>query len=123
MGFKILADTNMPFAVVEQLRLRGVEAEYLIHLLPENTKDPDILEYAYENGFTIITYDKKIQSHVNERAEAGKEHPGVFIALDHLQGSHGIGKIVEELGLWHEAIAGGAASLEDEVYNQVRWIS
>jgi hypothetical protein len=55
-----------------------------------------------------------MQIHVNARIAEGKEHCGVFIAGDHLQGPKGIGKIVEELALWHEAIMNDAASLQHE---------
>lgn len=120
--FKILADVNIIPAVVEQLRLRGVEADRLIDLLPQNTKDPDILQFAYDNGYTIVTHDKRIPGHVNARIAAGKQYLGVFIALEHLQGIEGVGGTVEELVFWHEAIVAGAASLQNDVYNQIRWI-
>ena len=121
--FRILADVNIMAAVVEQLRLRGVEADRLVDLLPQDTKDPDILQFAYDNGYTIVTHDKRMTGHVKDRTSAGKQFLGVFIALDHLQGPDGIGSIVEELVFWHEAIVAGAASVQNDVYNEIRWIN
>jgi len=91
--------------------------------LGQDAQDPDILEYAFQNGYTILTHDKKIQTHINDRIAEGKNHCGVFIALDNLQGDRGVGRIVAEVTFWHDAIQSGAASLQEEVYNQVIWIS
>jgi hypothetical protein len=121
-NFKILADVHIPAAVVEQLRKRGVTVETVPDLLGQDTPDPDILEYAYEKGYTVLTHDKKMQKHVNDRVAAGQEYCGVIIGGDHLQGVNGIGKIVEEVAFLHEAIEGNAATLQDEVYNQIRWL-
>jgi predicted nuclease of predicted toxin-antitoxin system len=121
-NFKILADVHIPAAVVEQLRKRGVTIETVPDLLGQDTPDPDILEYANQHGYTVLTHDKKMQKHVNDRVATGKEHCGVFIGGDHLQGDKGIGKIVANVVFMQEAIAGEAATLQDEVYNQIKWI-
>jgi Domain of unknown function (DUF5615) len=119
---KILTDVNIPHAVFEQLCLCGVDSEKLIDVLLEHSKAPDILQFAYDNGYTIVTRDKRIWSQVNSRIANGKQHLGVFIVPESLQGPDGIGRIVEALALWHEAITVGSANLQNEIYNQVRWI-
>lgn len=120
--FRILTDVHITPAVAEQLRRQGVDAVRVVDTMPQDTPDPDILEFAFQNSFTVLTHDKKMQIHVNERVDAGLEHLGVFIAADHLQGQTGIGRIVAEVVFVHEAIQAGAATLENDVYNQVKWI-
>jgi predicted nuclease of predicted toxin-antitoxin system len=120
--FLVLTDENISNAVAEQLKKRGVDAERVIDLLPEGTGDDTLLEYAYQQGYSLVTYDKRIRKHINIRTTDGKEHCGVFIAAEELQGDAGIGRIVEFFTELNELIKGGAARLEDDVYNQVNYI-
>ena len=85
--FRILADENIANAVVEQLIKNGVDATRLIAVLPESTPDPDVLEFAFNEGYTILTHDERITRHIKVRQDAGQEYCGVFIAGDHLQGT------------------------------------
>jgi predicted nuclease of predicted toxin-antitoxin system len=54
---KILADENIAEAVVQQLVSKGVDATRLIDVLAEGTPDLDVLDYCYQNGFTLVTLD------------------------------------------------------------------
>jgi hypothetical protein len=120
--FLVLTDENISNAVAEQLKKRGVDAERVIDLLPEGTDDDALLEYAYEHGYSIVTYDKRIRKHIDKRVSEGNDHCGVFIAPEDLQGDIGIGRIVEFLTEFNELVNGGAATLHDDVYNQIIYI-
>jgi predicted nuclease of predicted toxin-antitoxin system len=120
--FKILVDENMTRAITSQLNAKGVTATQVQDVLPEGTGDPEVLEYAYQNGYILLTFDEHIAKHVSARLNEAKEHCGVFIAGDHLQGPNGIGRIIEEIVFYQEVIKAGAASIEDNIYNQINYI-
>lgn len=111
----ILTDENISQAIYEQLIAKGVKAERVINVLPEGTSDPELLEWAHTRKYALLTHDQAIRKHIKARQEAGKEHAGVFIISRHLQGT--VGPIVTYLVELNEYIEGGAASVEEDVYN------
>ena len=115
-------DENIAAAVIDQLAEKDVDIRRVSHVLPEGTLDPDILAYAHENGYALLTHDEHITRHIATRHREGKGHAGVFIAGHHLQGRRGIGTIVTFLLDYHELIAGGAGTVPDDVYNQSIYI-
>lgn len=56
-NLRILTDENVSKTVTDQLRAKGVDANRLIDHIPEGTPDPDVLEFAHENGFALLTHD------------------------------------------------------------------
>jgi hypothetical protein len=119
--FKILVDENMLKVIAAQLLAKGIIAIRLHDVLPEGTKDPEILEYCFQNTYSLLTHDNRITGHITERHSQGKEHYGVFIA-EGLQGQKGVGRIILFMAEWNELILGGAASVENDVYNQVIYV-
>ncbi len=120
--FKLLADENIAGAVIEQLAGKGVEIRRVSHVLPEDAPDPDVLTYAHENGYVLLTHDEQITRHIATRHKEGKGQDGVFIAGHHLQGKRGIGTIVTFILEYHELISGVAGTVQDDVYNQITYI-
>lgn len=120
--FKLLADENVAGAVIDQLSRKAVAIRPVSDTLPEGTPDPDLLEFAHENGYALLTHDEHITHHIAARRAEGKAHAGVFIAGHHLQGRAGIGAIVAVIVEYNELIQGGAATVRDDVYNQVIYI-
>jgi hypothetical protein len=122
MKLMILVDENMSKAISDQLKTHGVDASRATEHIAEGASDDDLLEYAYQNGYSLVTHDKRIQSHIDKRFEDGKEHCGVFIAPEKTQGPHGIGQVVNFIVEYDTLIKGGAATLQDDVYNQTIYI-
>ena len=120
--FKLLVDENIAGAVIDQLTKKSVEVKRVSDFLPEGTPDPDVLEFAHENEYALLTHDEQITHHIAARYKAEKEHSGVFIAGHHLQGQDGIGTIVTFIVELHEFIEGGAATVQGDVYNQIIYI-
>jgi hypothetical protein len=60
-----------------------------------------------------------MRGHVANRFSAGKDHAGVFLGNRNLQGTNGIGTIVNLIVFYNDAINEGAATVENDVYNQV----
>jgi hypothetical protein len=74
------------------------------------------------NDYAIVTLDKNMMQHITARAKTGKEHSGVFIGID-LRGAAQVGVIVNFIVMYADAIKDGAATVEEDVYNQVIYIS
>jgi len=121
-AFKLLADENIPVAVIDQLISRDIDITRVRHVMPEGTPDPDLLEYAHKNGYALLTHDQKIIRHIAARHREGKGHAGVFIAGRHLQGEHGIGTIVTSILEYHALLAAGAGTVQNDVENHVKYI-
>ena len=120
--FKLLADEHIAGAVIDQLNGKDVDIRRVIDILPEGTPDPDLLEFAHENGYALLTHDEHITRHLAARQQDGKAHGGVFIAGQLLQGKGGIGTIVKFIAEYNELIEGGAATVQGDVYNQIIYI-
>ena len=121
-AFKLLADENIPVAVIDQLISRDIDITRVRHVMPEGTPDPELLEYARENGYALLTHDQKITRYIAARHGEGKGHAGVFIAGRHLEVEHGIGTIVTSILEYHALIEAGAGTVQDDVDNHVKYI-
>lgn len=121
-AIKLLADENIAVAVIDQLISRDIDITRLCHVMSEGTPDPDLLEYAHENGYALPTHDMKITRHIAARHREGKGHAGVFIASKHLQEEHGIGAIVTAILEYNALIVAGAGTAQDDVDNLVTYI-
>jgi len=67
--------------MIDQLVRRDVDITRVRHVRPEGAPDPDLLEYAHENGYALLTHDQKIARHIAARHREGKGHAGVFIVV------------------------------------------
>ena len=54
---KLLFDQNISFRIISKISLNFPEAKQVIQLGIENYSDIEILEFAKENKYTIITFD------------------------------------------------------------------
>ncbi|MEO1289789.1 MAG: DUF5615 family PIN-like protein [Chloroflexota bacterium] len=116
-----MTDENMPNVVSEQLAKKDVDVVRLIDVLPSGTKDPKVLEYCYNENYALVTFDENIREHINDRALEHKEHAGIFIGAG-LQNPNGIGVVVNFIVFFDRAIRQQAATVENDVYNQVIYI-
>ena len=121
-NLKILTDENISKAVSEQLVAKGVKAERLIDNLPEGTQDSDVLAFAHDNDYVLLTHDESITKHITDRVNDEKNYAGVIIAPNHLQGPSGIGKIVTKIVELDAEIKQGTKTVENTVYNQLKYI-
>jgi len=54
---KILVDMNLSPKLVDMLIMRGFEAEHWSRVGAFDSKDPEIIAYAYTNNYVILTCD------------------------------------------------------------------
>jgi|GEM_PF-1647370 len=123
MQFMVMTDEHIANAIAQQLIKKGVIAVRLIDHMPSGTPDPDVLEYCHQHGYALITLDEPMRGHINTRTAKGLEHAGVFLGTHEMQGSSGIGIIVNFITFFHDSIQAGAATVEGDVYNRIIPIS
>ncbi len=119
VSFTVMADEHLANAIVQQLNQKGVHALRLIDHLPAGTPDPDVLAFCHQHRYALLTLDEPMRGHVQDRLDQGLEHAGVFIGTNKLQGTEGIGTIVNFVVFYHKAIMAGAATLANDVYNEI----
>ncbi len=86
--------------------------------------DESQLEYAARENRTLVTADDDLLRLHAAWQESGKQHAGLFYILPEVrnQKKGATGIIVRALHFYYEATVSGAAVLEQDVYNQVRYI-
>ena len=57
MAARLLADQNVPGAVVAALRQQGHDVAWILEDAP-GSPDPDVLERAQQDGRVLVTFDK-----------------------------------------------------------------
>jgi uncharacterized protein DUF5615 len=91
----------------------NVQRVVTIEGLGTETQDPQLLQWAEANGFTIVTNDRNtIPAHAADHVAAGRHTWGVFIIRKGISAR----EIIEWLVLMH------AASQAEEWRDQVRYI-
>ena len=79
---RFLADEHIPRALLEQLELHlpGVDIVHASDVGLTHTPDPDILQWAADNGRIVVSRDKKSMSKfAYQRIAAGLPMPGLII--------------------------------------------
>ncbi|MCS7282599.1 MAG: DUF5615 family PIN-like protein [Anaerolineae bacterium] len=104
---RYLLDEHIPRAVQRQLRRRDLRIEVLAIGDPgapaAGTPDPTILTWIEENGYILITENRRtLPAYLAAHFAAGRHIPGLFW----LRPGTSIGEIVEELYLiWQSCTA------------------
>jgi len=93
---RLLADENFNGDIVRGLRLRLADFDIVrvqdVGLA--GAEDPDILQWAAENGRILLTHDRAtMPDFAYERVAAGDAMPGVFVLNDRFP----IGQAIEEI--------------------------
>ena len=77
---------------------------------PKGTPDPAILCWCEDNGFILVTNNRRtMPGHLTDHLAVGRHIPGIFILNEDM----GMGSMLEELLLIAEA------SFEDEYQNRI----
>ena len=93
---RLLADENSNDDIVRGLLLRqpDVDIVRVRDVGLAGAEDPQILEWAADNGCIILTHDRAtMPGFAYERVAAGQEMPGLFIVNDRLA----VGKAIDEI--------------------------
>ena len=120
---KILTDEHIHGSVVDQLRVHGVDAMRVQDIGFRTTPDERILERATQEGRSVVSINYDFNRLHTAWLQAGRSHCGIFRPAHYLKGATGIGPIVTTIREYHDLIAQGAGTVEDDIYNRMFYIS
>jgi predicted nuclease of predicted toxin-antitoxin system len=121
-SLKFYTDTHIAKSIATQLRNHGVDVTRCEEVGLAKAHDLTHFEYAARLGYSVVTRDVDFLRHHADWQAQGKTHYGLFFVQDHLQGEKAIGVIVRTLLEYHELVAGGAATVETDITNQVIYV-
>ena len=75
----IFVDASVPRSVADEIKKVRRDAKWMKDLFPLDTKDPVWLREAGEQGWLVITHDKKIRTRPGERRAIVEHGVGCFI--------------------------------------------
>ncbi|MBI5669642.1 MAG: DUF5615 family PIN-like protein [Chloroflexi bacterium] len=108
-SLRFYLDENLPVAIAEQLRRRGIEAVTARDLDTLSDSDVNHLKRASEMGCVLCTYDTDYV----QLAVSGVEHSGIVLGQPE---SHWIGEWVKALELMHGVYTA------DDMLNRVEYL-
>ncbi len=120
---RFYTDKHIARAVAVQLRRLGIDVVRCEEVGLASASDAEHLVYATIEGRVIITNDDDFTKLDRKWRVEGKRHAGIMYCLPHVQGKSGIGKIVKTCIIYHELIAAGAGTVEDDIANQIIYVS
>jgi predicted nuclease of predicted toxin-antitoxin system len=120
MPVKFYTDTHLDKAIAVQARQRGVDVIRCEEVGMATAQDFEHLAYAAAQGRTMISADADFTRLHAEWQASGQPHAGIIYIQPERKDD--IGAIVAALEFLHQAIEGGAATLEEDVYNTLRYL-
>src|SRR5262245_2350999 len=90
-------DAHIAKAVVEQLRLRGVDVTRCEEVGLAEVSDQGHIAYAAENGRAMVTHDQGFTAHHRVWLAQGNHHAGIFLIT---KDKDNIGLLVNTLVFW-----------------------
>jgi hypothetical protein len=117
MAIKYLLDEHIPLSYRTQILRHYPQLQVWVigdpNAPPKGTSDPDILCWCEENGFLLITNNRKTMPvHLAAHLALGRHSPGIFIINEDMT----MGQIIEELSLIAEA------AFEDEYTDRISFM-
>jgi len=86
---RILADENVPVAVIQRLRALGIDANSVVETDYRGIDDESLLKLCGDEELTLLTADKKDFFRLHEEMD----HAGIIIVTKRMQ----IGRILSEV--------------------------
>ena len=123
MLLRFYTDKHIARFVAVQLRRCGIDVVRCEEVGLASASDVEHLEYATREGRLVITNDDDFTKLDRKWRVEGKQHAGIMYCLPHIQGESGIGKIVKTCVIYHELIAASAGTVEDDIANQIIYVS
>jgi len=121
---RLHSDRHIHHAITDQLAKHGVDVVRCEAVGLGDAADIDHLEYATREGRAVVTSDRDFLKLDAMWQRQGRKHGGIFYVGPEIrhQGAKGIGIVVRALLFYHQAIENGAATIDGDIANQVRYI-
>lgn len=123
LSVKYYTDKHVPKAISNELHKRGIDVVRCEEVGLGNAADETHLEYATRENRVVITSDEDFTRLHKSWIEQNKSHAGILYYLPHLRGKDKVGIIIQECIFYYEAVASGAASLQEDLENQIIFVS
>jgi len=117
---KFYFDTNVSRDVSDRLHAAGVDVVRCEDVGMYDAKDVQHLEYATDENRVMVSHDQDFLRLDADWKANGKMHAGIFFLNDSLQGK--VGPIYKALKEYVELVVEGAAVIETDIANQVKYI-
>ena len=120
----VYTDGHIPLAVARQCRARapGVTIIRCEEVGMKDADDAAHWEYVLAHWAVLVTADRGFLARAAALNQQGESHPGIIYVGPDKQGSACIGPIVEWLAFLDDALQVGAADLERDVDNRIKYI-
>ncbi len=120
---KIFTDEHVSKAIVEQLQRRGIETLRCEEAGMKTADDRDLLEFAAEQGYVLLSMDDDVTRLHVEWLRTGKHHSGIiYAAMAQFSGQAGVGPIVRFCATWSDVIEDGVATLTEHIHDQLLYV-
>jgi hypothetical protein len=120
---RIFTDEHISKAIVEQLQRRDIDVLRCEDVGLKTAEDYELLEYATENGYVLLSMDDDVTRLHMEWIEVGKNHGGIFYApMSQFSGAQGIGPLVRFCEEWANLIESGAGTLDEHIHSQLLYV-
>ena len=90
MPLSLLRDEHIPYAILDGLRGRGIDAISVQRSGLRSSGDPPILEAAHQGGRVLYTWDSDFLA----LDRAGVQHSGIFF---HAEKKYSVGQAIDAL--------------------------
>jgi hypothetical protein len=88
----------------------------------KSASDSELLEYATQNGYALLSMDDDVARLNAEWVKAGKHHGGIFYRRWSSSKDSRVGPMVRECATLAELIEGGVGTLADDIHDQLHYI-
>lgn len=121
MSLRFYTDTHIAKQVAIQLREQGIEVIRCEEIGLAEASDEEHLEYAARDNRVMVTKDNDFpRIHARWQAE-GRHHAGIFFCP--YRDIPAIGLLVTVCAEMVEMVTGGAADIEQDIADQVKYIT
>jgi len=76
---RFLIDENLSVKIARSLRSIDQDVHHVTEVLSQGAPDTEVLEFAGDNDYVLITKDNRIRYKPNEKAALRKHKVGVFL--------------------------------------------
>jgi len=115
-------DSHIAKAVMIQLKRRGLDVIHCDDVGRSEAKDFEHLEFATQEGRVMVSQDRDFNWLDKIWRRENRVHAGIMLLPTGLLGGALIRYAIRELTFYDEMVAGGAATIEDDIYNQLLWL-
>lgn len=116
---RLYTDAHIDRELATQLRQRGIDVLRCEEIGRKHDTDIAHLEFATSDNRSVVTCDRDFAMLHKQWLETQRSHAGIFCIVDN---PILIGHLVTTFAFWNEALLGGAATREDDLYNNLYFI-